>query len=183
VRLEGVVPDAYGGRALAEGTTQGQSVSIARESSVRTIEGEVVQIAAVVTPVFGGAANFRLPGVELSDRLLDFVVVEALESRHLRQLIERLHEALSRISMARDEPSAAHDLTALDVPGLWRFRARAAHLATPAGHDVTLDGEIRARTPLDVWTVPDALRVLVPAHEAAVWAASAQQAGDEVDGA
>lgn len=184
VRLEGVVPGAYGGHALREGTTESEAVSIEREHAVRLIEGQVVQIAAVVTPVFGGARNFRLPQVELSDRLLDFVVMEALEPRHLRQLIERLQERLSRLSQARDEQAAVRDLMRLELPGLWRFKARAAHVDT-AGHDVTLDGEIRARTPLDVWTVPDALRVLVPAAEAAAVAAvtaSANGTRDEVNG-
>jgi diacylglycerol kinase family enzyme len=96
-------------------------------------------------------------------------------------LIEQLHERLSRLSLAREESRAVRDLTSLDVPGLWRFKARAAHVATPAGHDVTLDGEIRARTPLDVWTVPDALRVLVPEREVAISAARSER--EEVRGA
>jgi diacylglycerol kinase (ATP) len=182
VRLEGVVPDANGPHALPEGTTTVQSVSIARASAVRTIEGTIVQIAAVVTPVFGGAYNFRLPDVELSDHLLDFVVIEALEPSHLGRLIERLGELLGRVSQTRDEPLAADDLMHQDIPGLWRFKARAARIVTPAGHDVTLDGEIRARTPIDVWTAPDALRVCVPAQVAAAPPARGQSAGGEVSG-
>lgn len=183
VRLEGVVPGAYGAGPLPEGTTSGSSVSIARDSATRTIEGEVVQFAAIVTPVFGGARNFRLPDVALSDRLLDFVIIEALAPHHLRHLIERVQASLSRLREASDDHQAAHDLITLDVPGLWRFKARAAHIVTPTSEDVTLDGEIRARAPLDVWTAPDALRVLVPAATVAASAPSNQRAGEEVPGA
>jgi diacylglycerol kinase (ATP) len=180
VRLEGVLPGAYRPQPLPEGTTTGESVSIARTRAVHTIEGTVVQVAAVVTPVFGGAYNLRLPDVDLSDRLLDFIVIEALEPSHLSRMIERVGELLGRVSKAHDEPQAANELMRQDIPGLWRFKAQAAHIATPEAHDVTLDGEIRGRTPLDVWTAPDALRVCVPAQEGA--AAPSQGAGGEVSG-
>jgi diacylglycerol kinase (ATP) len=181
-RLEGVVPGAYGPAPLPEGKTESQTISVERESSVRTIEGNVVQIAAVVTPVFGGARNFRLPDVELSDRLLDFVVIEALEPRHLYQLIERLRELLDRARGAPQEPHVVHDFMRQDVPGLWRFKARAAHLVTPDEVEVTLDGEVRARTPLDLWTAPDALHVVVPAQVAAEPQAAVESAREEVSG-
>ena len=177
------MPGMYGAAPLPEGTTASRAISIERESSVRTIEGDVIQIAAVVTPVFGGARNLRLPDVNLTDRLLDFVVIEALEPRHLLQLIERLQEMLEHVRSNADQPQAAADALHQDVPGLWRFKARSAHVVTPENVDVTLDGEIRARTPLDVYTVPDALRVLVPAAASMATSTAAQVATGDSSGA
>lgn len=164
MRLEGVVADAYGLGPLPEGVTRSASgFSIERADATRTITGDILQIAAVITPVFGGARNFRVPGVSLTDQLIDFVVIEALEAYHLRALIERVSGLLgAATAAARHEPGGEDPLTRLDLPGLWRFKARSAHIIQPGGLDVTLDGDIRSRTPLEVTIAPNALSVVVP---------------------
>lgn len=164
IRLEDVEAGAYGSLTLPEGETRGASgLSIVRNEATRTIAGDVVQFAAVVTPVFGGPRNFRIPDVSLTDQLIDFVVIEALEAHHLRTLFDQVHALFgAKITAENDEPGQEHDLTRLDLPGLWRFRARSARIIQPEGLDVTLDGEIRSRTPLEVDIAPSALSILLP---------------------
>jgi diacylglycerol kinase family enzyme len=48
------------------------------------------------------------------------------------------------------------------LPGVRRFRAKAATIETADEMDVTLDGEIRTHTPVMIRVSPQALRVLVP---------------------
>lgn len=162
VRLEGVTAEAYGMGAPSEKVRRGESLNVEQVDSVRVISGEVIQIAAVITPVFGGPRNFRLQGVDVADRVLDFVVIEALETRHLKALVERFEMLHATESGEADANTAESGVQTLDIPGIWRFQARAARIIEPAELDVTLDGEIRARTPLDIWTAPAALTVLVP---------------------
>jgi diacylglycerol kinase (ATP) len=165
MRLEGVVAGAYGVRALPEGVTQRDSgFSVERADTTRTITGDVIQIAAVITPVFGGASNFRLPDVALTDQLIDFVVIEALAAHHLQNLIERIGVLLGAGTATGEDKRGRGDvLTRLNLPGLWRFKARSARIIQPADLDVTLDGDIRSRTPLDISIAANALRVLLPA--------------------
>jgi diacylglycerol kinase family enzyme len=164
VRLEGVAAEAYGARVLLPGAaTEGTTLQVQRTDAVRLIAGEVIQIAAVNTPVFGGARNFRVPEVSVTDQLIDFIVIEALDPGHIRTLIEGLTSGRTPADVAPPWTGGGRERITLDLPGLWRFQARAAAITTPAGpQDVTLDGEVRARTPLHVWSVPNALRVLVP---------------------
>lgn len=164
MRLEGVVADAYGLQAQPEGVTQTASgFSVERTDATRTISGDVVQIAAVITPVFGGASNFRVPDVSLTDQLIDFVVIEALDSHHLQNLMERVGVLLGAAAAGGTDTLGSEDvLTRLNLPGLWRFKARSARIIQPAGLDVTLDGDIRSRTPLDVTIAARALRVVLP---------------------
>jgi diacylglycerol kinase family enzyme len=164
VRLEGVASSAYGMRVPPTPEKKGrQGLRVVDEDSTRVIMGDMVQLAAIVTPVFGGGANLRVPNVSLSDRLLDFIVIEALAARHLRTLIERLSAGPPwprAVGQNSQEPQE------LELPGLWRFKAQAAMIEHPADADVTLDGEIRGRTPLGVRVVPGGLRVLVAQERA-----------------
>ncbi|MGH2515923.1 MAG: diacylglycerol/lipid kinase family protein [Ktedonobacterales bacterium] len=143
-----------------------------------------VQVAVVNTPVFGGAMNLRVPRVDFHDRLLDFLVIEALEPATLRETIEGLLRALEKLSesfasrVAALEPGdgtekpaswqgTTHAVSADEpavhaLPGVRRYQARAAIIQTPRHVDVTLDGEIRAHTPAWVRIAPEPLRVLLP---------------------
>lgn len=169
VRLEGVAASAYGVWIPPAGSEQALTplLRVRPEDGTRTISGQVIQFAAVVTPVFGGASNLRLPNVALRDGLLDFIFVEALGPDHLRNLRERLEQWARTVgSVAPAGPIAPPDpaeAQVLDLPGVWRFQARRATILRPVDADVTLDGEIRGRTPAAVGVARDALRVLVPA--------------------
>lgn len=170
------------------------------EEQVVTLQ--VLQIAVVNTPVFGGGLNLRLPNVRLRDDLLDFVVIEALDPNVLRNTVEGLfaalntageamRERLSQITQQRtdqDQPvsqaRAAGEATGFALPGVRRFKARSAIIETLEPLDLTLDGEIRAHTPAQICVAPNPLRILLPveAHAALVGEevlADAQQANTQ----
>jgi diacylglycerol kinase (ATP) len=153
MRFEGVVPT---GHSASEPT--------AAAETTRALACPVIQVAAVVTPVFGGSANLRLPGVALRDGLIDVIVVEALEPGRLRALLERLTEAWKPApTLSSGAPELEQVLTEeKELPGVHWFKARRAVIEQPEGLDVTLDGEVRARTPIEVSVAPNALSVLLP---------------------
>lgn len=139
------------------------------------VECKVVQVAAVNTPVFGGAMNLRLPAATTDDRLLDMVIIEALEPQYLRRTVEGLLTALERLReriwpgaaqeaahgsapAATESDEAVADLT---LPGVHYFQAREVTIETAQEMDVTLDGELRARTPAYVRVAPQRIRVFV----------------------
>ena len=144
-----------------------------------TVRLNVVQIAVVNLPVFGGAMNLRVPGVAPHDRLLDFVVIEAFDPAGIREIVEGWIGALARLAErfgAAHAPGEASEAvgrgTAREaqrqeaenfaLPGVRRFQARSALIESPHALDVTLDGEIRARTPVEIRVAPEPVRVLLP---------------------
>lgn len=151
-----------------------------------TITYQAVQVAIVNTPVFGGVLNLRLPGANPRDRLLDVVVIEALEPRQLRETVEGLVTALSTMAesafptpytqpLAEAKATAATESAADSLllteeaalfafPGVHHFQARSIRIETPADTEMTLDGEIVARTPAEIRVARDSLRVLLPAE-------------------
>lgn len=161
------------------------------ESEPHLVDCRAVQVAVINTPVFGGAMNLRLPRVEVHDRLLDFLILEAMEPPNLRATVQGLLDSLARMTegMRRNGISNAwntslrtqpHGMSSAEapgettettetsdeaagfaLPGVWRFQAREAVIETPHDVDVTLDGEIRAHTPVVVRVAPDPVRVLV----------------------
>ena len=144
-----------------------------------TVQLNVVQIAVVNLPVFGGGMNLRVPGVALHDHLLDFVVIEAFDPAGIREIVEgwigalaRLAERIGAAHEAREAREAVDRGTAQEaqrqeaenftLPGVRRFQARSAVIESPHTLDVTLDGEIRARTPVEIRVAPEPVRVLLP---------------------
>ncbi len=145
---------------------------------------QAVQVAVVNTPVFGGVLNLRLPGANPRDRLLDVVVIEALEPRQLRETVEGLVTALSTMAesafptpytqpLAEAKATAATESAADSLllteeaalfafPGVHHFQARSIRIETLADTEMTLDGEIVARTPAELRVARDSLRVLLP---------------------
>lgn len=133
------------------------------EAAENVIRSRVVQISIINMPVFGGALGVRVPGVGLRDRQLDFMVIEAGDAQQLRHVVQQLLDTIG--GSANQTDSAATDEENGGVrllPGVRRFRARAAILETDDAVDVTLDGEIRTHTPALVRVAPHRLRVLVP---------------------
>ncbi|HEX9056137.1 MAG TPA: hypothetical protein VF818_01275, partial [Ktedonobacterales bacterium] len=126
------------------------------------IESHAMQVSIVNTSVFGGRMGVRLPDVRLHDRQLDFMLVEAADARRLRQTIQRLLASPNAADERPEEPDQpSQQGEPAHLPGVRRFRARAAIIETPEPVDVTLDGEIRTHTPVLVRVAPQSLRVLV----------------------
>src|SRR5579859_3207075 len=157
----------------------------------RTAQGDLevmcraVQVAVVNTPTFGGAMNLRIPDVDMHDRMLDFLLIEALEPPTLRKTIEGLVEAVEKLGVSfqsrrrsrtgtaetaiasANQQDPAHVVMADELafhllPGVRRYRAISAVLRTPQHVDVTLDGEIRAHTPVLVRIAPEPLQIVLP---------------------
>ena len=148
------------------------------------IECQAVQVAIVNMPVFGGALNLRLPAAHPQDRLLDVVVIEALEPRMLRETVERLlvtlgllaersQPALHEQPVSQQSPEDAQRVTddallvageaaRFALPGVRHYQAKRVRIQTPADVEMTLDGEIAARTPADVRLARERMRILVP---------------------
>ena len=132
---------------------------------------QALQLAVVNLPLFGGALQLRLPGTAVGKGLLDMILIEALEPPQLRTLVEGLLTAVSqlaeRVGGAALEPASAAPLTDSDealgfaLPGVRRYTVRSALIETPKPVAVTLDGEVRAQTPVLVCVAPEPLPVLL----------------------
>lgn len=142
------------------------------ESGETIIQSHAVQVCVVNTPVFGGKMSVRLPDVSLEDRQLDFMVIEAIDAQQLRHTVQQLLAALRTAPDQPDQPDhpagasgnqqeQGQGQEAPRLPGVRRFRARAATIETADAMDVTLDGEIRTHTPVLIRVSPQPLRVLV----------------------
>jgi diacylglycerol kinase family enzyme len=184
IELEDVAASVYGldFDSAPEGNGRHSSLAVQATGVRHVVSGHVVNLGVVVTPVFGGRNNFRLPSVNLRDQLLDVVVIEAPDPPRLAWFHDVMtgkrgafgegagEAAASQAKRAARKkakaPETPHDgtLPAMDKPGVWRFKARSLRIATPSAADapVTLDGEPRLRTPVEVNIEPDALRVFVP---------------------
>ncbi|HLY31471.1 MAG TPA: hypothetical protein VKQ36_10610, partial [Ktedonobacterales bacterium] len=121
--------------------------------------------------------NINLPDAHGADGLLDFVLIKAPEPGRLRATFGHLVSLLRHLG-APHEDAREHDREhagAVQVgaargehgdivaPGVRRFRARAVVIETPDEPvDVTLDGELRAHTPLYVRVAPKPMWVFAP---------------------
>ena len=138
---------------------------------------ETALLTAINLPVFGGRLGLRVPGVRTDDRLLDFIVIEAPDPRGARAAFEAALTGLSRMAQTRWAPentsgtALASQLPArsmagsagLALPGARWFRARAVEIITEQPVELTLDGELRGRTPAVARVAPKAVRVIAPA--------------------
>jgi diacylglycerol kinase family enzyme len=183
IEMEDVAASVYGLDFIAPPGASGSHSALAVKATGerRVVSGSVVNLGVVVTPVFGGRSNFRLPSVALRDQLLDVVVIEAPDPPRLQWFYDimtgkrgALGEGAGEAAASEAAKHAAHaakhavegDAAPMDKPGVWRFQVRALRITTPEAAEpaaVTLDGEPRLRTPVDVRVEPDALRVYVPA--------------------
>jgi diacylglycerol kinase (ATP) len=130
------------------------------------VQTRALQIAALNTPVFGGGMNLRVPDVSPRDELLDFIVIEPFNPSQLGVMAQALLSALASLGAHLfGQTSAAEQAKhAPNTPGVQRYQARAASIATATPMEATLDGEIRARTPMIVRVAPEKLRVYLPAE-------------------
>ncbi len=114
---------------------------------------QALQVAVINSPIFGGPLELALAGVELHDHLLDILIVERFD---LRQLLAAAQVAFIPSSDGRREAASR------SFPGIRHVKARQVLIETAAPADVTLDGELRGRTPILVSSAARALKVIVP---------------------
>lgn len=112
--------------------------------SPREVTCSALQVLIANTAVLGGALNLRLPDVDENDRLLNVIVVEAPAWR------------------ASTFSRRAEQRAPLLLPRIRRYAVRAVVLDTPESQDVTVDGEIRMRTPVLVRIAERRVAVLLP---------------------
>ncbi|MGO8951567.1 MAG: diacylglycerol/lipid kinase family protein [Ktedonobacterales bacterium] len=135
------------------------------------MQADVMQLAIVNTPIFGGPMNLQLPLSHPRDQLLDFVIIETLGPSRMLEVIQRLVSMLELKNPGghrplddepeqsdRDEPA----MSGLILPGVWQIQAHSASIETELPADVTLDGELGLQTPIEIRVAPDPLRVLLP---------------------
>ncbi|HET9111297.1 MAG TPA: diacylglycerol kinase family protein [Ktedonobacterales bacterium] len=155
----------------------------APEESVFVVQSETALLAAINLPVFGGRLGLRTPGVRTDDRLLDFILIEALEAGSAGVAFESALHALTSATQAlwarRDatpgegtgQPPGEHPVQSpagLALPGARWFRARAAEIETERPVELTLDGELRGRTPAVARVAPRAIQIITSANGARV---------------
>lgn len=132
-------------------------------------------LTAINLPIFGGRLGLRVPGIRTDDRLLDFIIVDAPEPVDARAAFEVALGALTGAAQtlwggrrmdAADTLVVAHpvqDPAGIALPGARWFRARAVEIETEQPVDLTLDGELRGRTPAVARVGPHAVQIIVPA--------------------
>ncbi|MBF6589006.1 MAG: hypothetical protein IVW57_00565, partial [Ktedonobacterales bacterium] len=137
----------------------------------QVVESVVISVLVINTPVFGGVMSMRVPDVALRDRLLDLIVIEALEPQHLRETFDGMLASLARLAETwlhrGSEPqpptaATAGEESGFNLPGVRRYKARSVLLESDTPMDITMDGEIRAHTPALVRVAPEPVRVYVP---------------------
>ncbi len=168
-----------------------ERTSRSRQEDTFTVTCQAIQVAIVNTPVFGGALNMRLPAARLDDRLLDVIIIEALEPRMLRDTVERLLAALGALAAsyisppqsprpsaqsaenptgeANETSTVAEDALLMtegaarfSLPGVRHYQARSMRIDAPAGIEITADGEIVGHTPAEVYLAEQSMSVLLP---------------------
>jgi len=137
------------------------------------VSTEVLQLAVINTPLFGGGLNLSLPGVDAHDELLDVFLVEppTLEKglETVRALMERLGAPwrwLKTPPKRRGRKDRERQTVAISgemvFPGIRRYQAREVSIETASPLEVTLDGELRAHTPVRIRVAPAHVAVLLP---------------------
>jgi diacylglycerol kinase (ATP) len=150
-----------------DGVDYPQEKQVVNAVSQAFMQGNVLQVAIINAPVFGGQFRLSIPGASLEDRLLDIVLVEDID-------IERINETISQFLRRQDQlvipqsnnPQSAfarHPAELTGMPGIHHYQAQSITITTSADpRDVTLDGEVRGQTPLNVHLADKRLNVLVP---------------------
>ena len=109
-----------------------------------------------------------------------FIIVEAPEPQSARMAFETALGAMTRaaqtlwaprggVATASESPRLhpVQNPAGVALPGARWFRARAVEIETEQPVELTLDGELRGRTPAVARVAPGAVRVIVPASAAA----------------
>jgi diacylglycerol kinase family enzyme len=126
-----------------------------------TFSSSALQFAAVNIPLFGGSRNIRLPWILINDGLLDFVIVEPLTLAELHLLAKEIASRLESLAGPRSAESDIIEMGLLSLPGIRYYTARAAHIESSEPLEITLDGEVAARSPVTIRAAPKAVSVLL----------------------
>ncbi|GCE30837.1 diacylglycerol kinase [Dictyobacter alpinus] len=133
-----------------------------------TIHSKIAQVAIVNSPVFWGALEATVPGVDLNDRLLDIVVIE---DNRLEHLIFKILRFFGRRNAQKANPERWYaqfpELLAAErtnIAGIHHVQAQGIIIyAKDKRTDVTLDGEVRGVTPMHAHVANERLKIIVPA--------------------
>ncbi len=127
-----------------------------------------LQVAIIDAPIFGGQWQLAVPGGSISDGLLDIIVIDNIDFRDISIALARLFTPREQqVEPSADNPHEHlllhHPAELSGIPGIHHMRARGVSITTNADpRDVTLDGEIRGQTPIQVSVADQRLRVAVP---------------------
>ncbi len=136
-----------------------------------TLRCRALQVAVINTPIFGGQRELAIPSSSFADRLLDIVVIEQMDVGTLGKSIAHLNRpgghAETAVSKGEKRTFTHHPAELSGIPGIHHVQARGVTITTSADpRDVTLDGELRGQTPLNVHVADEQIRVKVPDQEA-----------------
>lgn len=106
---------------------------------------DVVHLSVSNAPVFGGLLGMRVPGANITDGLLDVIVVERLT-------ITRLVLAVADTLVGRHRP----------VRRVHTARVRTLRVTGPSDQEVAVDGEVLGTLPVEFGIAPAAVRVVCP---------------------
>lgn len=132
-----------------------------------TLKCRTLQTTIINAPIFGGMWEIAVPKATLHDGLLDILVIEDID-------LAGLNTALARLFNRTEQPPEAQqawymqypdlrNAELINIPGMHHVQARGVTITTLSGpQDVTLDGEIRGQTPVEVQMAAESLRVVVP---------------------
>lgn len=126
-----------------------------------------LQVTVVNTPFFGGRWQLAVPAASFSARLLDIVVIEERGRGYLNKRLAEFFHSESHVSarLTRTHaPSPTRHLEELTgIPGIHHLQARGVTITTSTDpQDATLDGEVRAQTPLQVQVADEPMHIVVP---------------------
>jgi diacylglycerol kinase (ATP) len=149
---------------------QSGAVPVQPNETIPPLRCRALQVAVINAPIFGGAWQLAIPGASLQDRLLDILVIEDIDRATLGAAIAHFLYHQEQQPSDRDLWQARypllHTAELTGMPGLHHLRARGVTIVTMDDpRDVTLDGEIRGKTPIHTHMAKQCLRVLVPLHK------------------
>jgi diacylglycerol kinase family enzyme len=132
------------------------------------LSSRALQITVINAPIFGGAWQITLPGSSLDDSVLDIVVFEEAGSGQLNARLATFFRSPPLTTVTRREHRGAerflqHSAELSGLPGIHHLQASGVVISTECDpQPATLDGEIRAQTPLYVQLRQHFLPIYVP---------------------
>ncbi|QBD83221.1 hypothetical protein EPA93_47580 [Ktedonosporobacter rubrisoli] len=134
-----------------------------------TVKYHALQVAVINAPIFGGAWQLSIPGAAIDDQLLDIIIIEEIDLKELSAAIARIFnpQVDSELSPTGEyiKYGVLHPAELVSgISGVHHFQARGVTIITSTDpQDITLDGELRGRTPTYACTAKEQLQVVVPA--------------------